>query len=590
MQTVLKDFNIRRKYKIDFSLIPIGVILLEFITLSTEVFKDEYRSVTGLLLMRLTHTIALLLLALGLALFYKARKMDELSYISIALHGLFVISIGIYLHEILVSIFDVESLGITRNIATGLIRGIIWFPAFLLIGSKRTEIFSRFKEYEQRLIISTRARSRNSEEFRETQINIQEEIRSELFKKCDDLGRQIQNVEIEKAELEKGNAQIQPLLIGEELRRLSMKLETFGSEQSKSTFFGQNVNSLRLLANQFKILFETTSRIAPLKPKTYAFILMVLITPAFINYFTLNETLISYPLIAIAIYFASRFVTKTLAGAKKNSSRNGSILIYLTGSIPFLFNVIGQMITHDPNTQYPIFISAIALPAGYYVFMKVLQVLQPHAIDLVKKDELVASKELKDAVTKIVTDEFAHTLAHRWAIFIHGKILTRLAATALKLETAKNSGDAATYAATVRALQDLLSKPDAEFEKAETDLDTEIASRLDPWLGLLDVSLHIDPELKSISNARVRDIGEVIEEIISNSMRHGKALEVDLRMRKLGEKLIEITAIDNATIAPPLNQIRFGLGTSIFNLASDSRWSITRVNSTTVFKLIMSVE
>jgi two-component sensor histidine kinase len=590
MQMVFPDFNIRKKYKIDFSLIPIGVILLEFSTLSTEVFKDKHRSVNALVLMRITHTIVLLLLAIGLALLYKAIKKEELSYISIAVSGLVIISIGIYLHEILVSIFDVESLGLARDIATGLLKGIIWFPAFLLIGSKRTEIFSRFRDYEQRLIVSTRANSRGSKEFQEIQLNMQEEIRNELFDKCDDLNSAIQKFDFESTEIEQANAHLQPLLIGEDLRRLSMKLETIGSRQSNSTFLGQNVNSVRLLANQFKILYEITSRKAPIKARTFTFFLMVLITPAFINYSTLKGTLIWYPLTAVAVYSASRLVTKTLGEKKKNSARNGSILIYLTGCIPFLFNFFGQMITHDPNAKYPIFISAIALPAGYYIFMKVLQVLQPTAIDSVKNDDLVASRELKVAITKIVTDEFSHTLAHRWAIFIHGKILTRLAATALKLETAKNAGDTAKYVATVRTLQNLLSQPDAEFEKVDTDLETEIASRLDPWLGLLDVSLHIDPELKSIRNTRVRDIGEVIEEIISNSMRHGRALEVDLNVKNLGEKLIEITAIDDATIAPPLNQIRFGLGTRIFNLASDGRWSITRVNSTTVFKLIMSIE
>jgi two-component sensor histidine kinase len=222
--------------------------------------------------------------------------------------------------------------------------------------------------------------------------------------------------------------------------------------------------------------------------------------------------------------------------------------------------------------------------------MKVLQVLQPHALDLIKKDELVASKELRDAITKIVGDEFSHTLSHRWAIYIHGKILTRLAATALKLETAKNAEDLKTFQATINSLTELLSNPDSEFEKAETDLDSEIASRLDPWLGLLDIKLEIDSKLKSIRSERVRDIGEVIEEIISNSMRHGKANEVHLRVRDLGDKNIEIIAVDNAPIEPPMNQIRFGLGTRIFNLASDSRWSITRVNSTTVFKLVMAIE
>jgi hypothetical protein len=73
-------------------------------------------------------------------------------------------------------------------------------------------------------------------------------------------------------------------------------------------------------------------------------------------------------------------------------------------------------------------------------------------------------------------------------------------------------------------------------------------------------------------------------------MRHGKAQKIDLRVRKAGYKDIEITATDNATIAPPEVQSRYGLGTRIFNLASDGRWSLERVESQTTFTLVMEIE
>jgi hypothetical protein len=252
--------------------------------------------------------------------------------------------------------------------------------------------------------------------------------------------------------------------------------------------------------------------------------------------------------------------------------------------------VIGQAITHDSNTTFPIAITAIVLPISYYAIMKVLQVLNPQALQLIRNDELKASQALQDAVTKIVSDEFSHTLSHRWAIYIHGKILTRLAATALKLETAANIGDAAVFNNAVESLLALLDNPDAEFEQEPTNLKSEVSSRLDPWIGLLDVDLYIDAELESIRNPRVRDLGEVIEELVSNSMRHGKAQEIELRVIKWGENDLQIFARDNATIAPPVDQIRFGLGTRIFNLASDGRWSLRRVASSTEFELTMAIE
>ena len=484
----------------------------------------------------------------------------------------------------------VELVSANRRVGIILLQGCFWFPAFIIVGSKRTEIFKHFKEYEKRLIIATRARSRKSEEFVSIQMGLQDRIRQELAASCKALIDSISQVRNRSGNLDGENLAIQPHLLGDELRKLSMKLETFGSEQQGTTILGQNVRSVNLLIKQFRILYATTARSTPLSRSAYALVLLALITPPIINYSSLPEALIAYPIMILVIYIAAHVISKVLASNSPHALRNSSILIYLTGFLPMISNLLGQVINPDPNTRYPIYITGLTVPISYYIFIKVLQVLHPHALELIRNDELKASEALQEAVTKVVSDEFSHALSHRWAIFIHGKILTRLAATALKLETASQAGDSQSFNTAVDSLLNLLKNPDAEFEQKITVLETEVSSRLDPWLGLLDVDLHIDQELKSVRNERVRELGEVIEEIISNSMRHGKAQKVDLRVIKSGERDIQIIAVDNATIAPPEFQGRYGLGTRIFNLASDGRWSITRVESGTEFKLTMAIE
>jgi two-component sensor histidine kinase len=222
--------------------------------------------------------------------------------------------------------------------------------------------------------------------------------------------------------------------------------------------------------------------------------------------------------------------------------------------------------------------------------MEFLQILRPRALSLIQEDKLEASPALQRKVAQQVNSEFLRNLSHQWAVYIHGKILTRLAAFALKLETDSDANSVVAFDETVQALISLLSAPDSEFEHTPTDLETEISSRLKPWIGLLDISLSIDPDLKSIQNPRVRDLGEVIEELISNSIRHGKAKRINLRVTRLDQKDIEIAASDDATIAPSKDFQNIGLGTRIFNLASDGRWSIQRVGHATHFKLTMGIE
>ena len=578
------------KHPIDFSLIPFGIILMEFFALITQLPKDTYKSINDLVLLRVIHTIFLLILSKILARFFMAKKIVELKYTAIAITGSVAIAFGALFYNYFGSILGIQLVSAERRIGIILLQGCFWFPAFLIIGSRRTEIFKQFRLYEQRLIISTRARSRTSHEFIKIRQEIQSKIKSQLSNLCNEIHESIIQVWNPSVDISENNKAIQPLLVGGELRKLSMELETFGSEQQGSTFMGQNLNSFNLLVKQFKILYATTARNAPLRSITYALVLIALVTPPYLNYFSLKEAIVAFPLMSISIFIASYFISKTIARDSENSFKKSSILIYLTGFLPIVANVIGQSISHDPNTKYPIIMTSIVLPISYYIFIKVLQALNPYALQLIKNDKLQASNALQKTVTNIVTDEFSHTLSHRWAIFIHGKILTRLSATSLKLETAASIGDTNTFNEALNSLLTLLDNPDAEFEQELTDLKSEVSSRLDPWIGLLEIELFIDAELESIRNPRIRDLGEVIEELVSNSMRHGKSQEIHLWIKKVGEKDIEIISKDNATVAPPINQTRYGLGTRIFNLASDGRWSLIRIASSTEFRLTMTIQ
>jgi hypothetical protein len=589
MRPILEGLRSKKKHKIDFSLVPLGIILIEFSVFTTQFSKDQHSSLRNLIILRVLHTLLMIALAYLLSRIFIRLKKIELNYRTLAITGTLVIGLGDFIHRFMGPALGVDLVSADRRVGIILLQGCFWFPAFIIIGSKRSEIFHHFKEYEQRLIIATRARSRESNEFALVQANLQNQIRHELITSCKALIKSLSIARNSTESLAGQNQAIQPHLLGDELRKLSMKLETFGSEQRGSTILGQNTRSVNLLIKQFKILYATTARNTPLSQSAYAVVLLALITPPILNYSPLNEALIAFPVMIIAITIAAHFISKALASKSPHALRNSSILIYLTGFLPMISNLIGQEINPDPNTRYPLFLTAFTLPISYYIFVKVIQVLHPYSLELIRKDELQASRALQDAVTKVVSDEFSHALSHRWAIFIHGRILTRLAASALKLETASQAGNSQTFNRTVDSLLSLLENPDAGFEHGSIDLKSEVSSRLDPWIGLLDVDLHIDAELESIDSPRVRELGEVIEELVSNSMRHGKSQKIQLRVTKQGDKEIKIVAMDDASISPPEQQSRYGLGTRIFNLASDGRWSIERVGSSTVFTLVMAI-
>jgi hypothetical protein len=590
MRALTAGLGSKSKYPIDFALVPVAIILIEVSVFFTQLATEVERNLSSLILLRVIHTLIMIFIAYLVSQTYKRFQMISASFGTLALTGVLVTALGDLTHAYFASLFDIELVSIYRRIGIVLIQGSLWFPAFLIFGGNRREIFRQFREYEKRLFISARVQSRTSQEFRGVQKELQDQIQKQFRESCEVIRDAITKITISGGNLREQYAAMKPYLIGEQLRGLSRDLDSPKTEGTAQSSLHMRRNSILLLIQQFRILVASIVQSSPLKQRSYAFVLIALVTPPYINFYSLPEFLISYPILVVTVFAFSYLIVKAQTGKSPQALRKASILILMTGLLPFLFNVVGQAIYHDPQTNFPIYITALILPLVYFFAMEFSQILRPSALSLIQNDQLIASDTLQNKVRGVVKEEFSKNLSHEWAVFIHGKVLTRLAATSLKLDAAARNDDVRAYNETVQSLLSLLSNPNEDFESASTDLQSEIVSRLDPWRGLLDINLQIGPEIASLRNSRVRDIGQVIEELISNSNRHGRAELINLNVARLNTKDIEIIAIDNSIIPPPETQNRSGLGTRIFNLASDGRWSITRKTDSTEFRLTMTLE
>ena len=580
--------NSPTKHKIDFALVPPAIILIEFSVLITQLSNEASRSIPNLIFMRIIHTVLMVLTSYLVSWTLKRAKRTEVKFQTLAIIGMLVMAFGDLTHSFLASVFDIELVSLYRRIGIVLIQGGLWFPAFIIIGGNRREILHQFKEYENRLIIATRSRSRTSPEFKEIRKNIQNGIRSEFYDACNNLKELINKDVNSGLSLTQQYAAIKPHLVGEELRKLSRKLEGSTSGDASQILIGKKTNKVLFFIQELGHLYGSITRSSALQAGAYAFVLIAFATPLFVYFYSISELLITYPILIIAIFALVQLIVKAQSKGTSAALRTGSILIVVTGLVPYIFSLTGQVINYGPKTPLPILVGVIALPLTYFLSMEFFQVLRPRALSLVQNDELKASDALQRKVREIAIDDFSKYLYQQWAVFIHGKIITRLAATSLKLQVASIAGDTQTFNTTLQSLFSLLSNPDSDFEEESKDLQSEVTSRLVPWRGLLEINVHIDEELKSLRNSRVKNVGEVIEELISNSNRHGKAKKIDLRVVRAEGNNIEILAVDNAIIPPPNSPLKLGLGTRIFNLVSDGRWSINRVGLFTEFKLTMS--
>jgi len=197
------------------------------------------------------------------------------------------------------------------------------------------------------------------------------------------------------------------------------------------------------------------------------------------------------------------------------------------------------------------------------------------------------NKLFSEIVAEMIRDQ-ERLINHKWAVHIHGKIQTRLSTTVLALRQVKASHDDETFLQVLRSLQSILQEPTAGLNQIKRDIEGEVNARLKPWGGLLETDLIIDPLVVESRDLPTQLIGEVIEEIISNSVRHGDATEVRIEIRRTGNRRILIRVEDNAVNLPSGLEVRSkGVGTSIFNAASDGRWSLKRdvKRAKTVFEM-----
>lgn len=590
MQTAFSAIHSHTKYKVDFALVPVAIILIEFAVFLSQLSDTLDKNLSNLLFLRLTHTLVMLLIAALVSKAYLQLKIKETNYGTLAITGLLVILLGDLLHVYLGSFFGIELINANRRIGIVTVIGALWFPAFIIVAGNRKEIFRRFGEYEKKLFIATRARSRASREFKGLQVEVQRRIREELYSHCSTLKSAVLSATESMDSLVELNKLLAPNLLGKDLRRLSVRLQNYEFEVGGSGSHTSKASSLSIFYQQFRILYTSAIRVSRLPKSTYVFLLLGLTSPLYFYFYSLRETIVVFPLLGLSGYFSASVITTMQQRGSSPSFKTSSILILVTGYFPLLLDCGVGRVHQEEGNHIPLVITLFALPLTYFLFMELFQVLRPTALNLLQGDDLGASTALQNRVSKVVREEFSFNLSHQWAVYIHGKILTRLAATSLKLEVASLSGDREAFQRAVRSLLELLSSPDSDFGSELSNLEAEVNSRLDPWKGLLEINLYIDPDLVSIRNPRVRDLGEVIEELISNSIRHGKAKRIELKVIPSGERDVQVISIDDASTPPPINQGRVGLGSRIFNLASDGRWAITRIGDRTEFHLTMGIE
>ncbi len=593
MRTIFPPIKSKPVFNLDFSLAYAGIIFLGFSIAGTELFQLYPENKTEVIEIRLIHTFYLLLIVFLTQVFLKKINKNTAGYSGLALIGLW-----LAIPSLFVRVFLMQSYGLITNsqvfqfffeqLTIVLLQAFFWIPVVIILGGQWSRIFEAFKEYEKRLVINARRSIRQSAEFIHLKKQVDQDYKDELNLHSHLLLNSLSIGDKSTLDLGERNEIIQRYLKGNSLRDLSRNLNQKSESVSNNSKFDQDMHSLNLISKQFNILYNYVARKSPLPAWVYTLLSFVLIYPNYIHFFTTKQILFSLPAFLV-IHLVALQINRVLRRGGKFAILQTNLLTLLIGFIPFLEMLVFMAFLPNEAIEFPLAVIAIFYPLGFFVYIRFCQIIQPEAIAAITNDEIYTSQSLNSAISKIVKDEFKQSMSHQWAIYIHGKILTRLAATSLKLQQAVDNNDIENFEAGLNSLKVILDNPTKDFDQNPMTLKAEIASRLDPWEGLITINVVIDPALEMVSNDRVKDLGEVIEEVISNSVRHGGSQNISIKITSSDHPDIQLMIEDDAVNPLPLVPARIGLGTKILNLVSDGRWSISHSEAKTTLKLVMSL-
>ena len=262
----------------------------------------------------------------------------------------------------------------------------------------------------------------------------------------------------------------------------------------------------------------------------------------------------------------------------KDAGKINRLITYIPSI--FLFMVIFGVITHklDDRLQLQGDSELMHIIDGFILGVIILAVgfvssffYGQHAESKFLERQL-SKEQLEAMLLKREEDRLSRELAK----YLHGTIQSRLMASAMALEKAGRKGDKRALEKELAQAYESLRVPSASYFAApEESFKAEINKVISKWNDLLNIKVKIDKSIGDLAPAKSQEIGNAINEGLSNAFRHGGATTVKLNIAK-AKSGISVEMIDDGQ--GPLGG-KGGLGTEWFNAISGRSWSLSKANT-----------
>jgi len=176
--------------------------------------------------------------------------------------------------------------------------------------------------------------------------------------------------------------------------------------------------------------------------------------------------------------------------------------------------------------------------------------------------------------------------ARKWEQIIHGKLQSKILSNSIK-ETSGSGNQASSDFKFIGEIKDLISESLTTSGQSDSTPTQIVASVSKPWGAVIDIESEIDQSIamQTLSPSLARTVNDVLEEAITNAVKHGGAEKVWLVIKADSNNSLQLQVKNNG--APVGKLKRQSIGTNLFN--QSGIWSIGNESGLVVFKIQIDV-
>jgi signal transduction histidine kinase len=291
-----------------------------------------------------------------------------------------------------------------------------------------------------------------------------------------------------------------------------------------------------------------------------------------------HESVFGIFLVAVNICLLSFGILKVVATfISKNEDKDYGLLNSLVIILLMVVPMLGVKILATIELIH-IFDNGYRNFYGLYIIMVAVTALTLYLIQSTFLSSIELRNNLKDTLRsqsleeRVISNEITR-VSEKWAKHIHGRLQSDLVIQAHRLQKAQELGDATGIESSIEHILSILRNPEHGLELPKPSFQDELQKRENLWSALVEVVIESSLADDQVRFVETIAVGECVEELISNAVRHGKANRIEIQISREERQTILISAIDDGV---GMTTPKPGLGFHLFDHLSRGNWDTGR--------------